>query len=61
MPTSTVIIYAENGAQFWYDAVHGTIFDSGLYIAIVVLIILLGVLMIATGFLRRIFPRRKRF
>lgn len=60
MNISTLTSYASDGAQYWYDAVHGIVFDAGLGKAAIVVGLIMSVLTLALWGIRYAFPRSGR-
>lgn len=56
MDIATLITFAEDGAQYFYDATAGIIFDAGLGLAVIVVTIVLGVLSLVTWGIKSVMP-----
>jgi len=60
MDITTLTNYASDGAQYFYDAVHGIVFDAGLGKAVIVVGVIMGVLSLAVWGIKYPFAAMRR-
>jgi len=60
MTTSTLILIAEDGSQWLWDATFGVMFSSGFYLAIVGVGLIMGMIALTWWGVTYLFPRRLR-
>jgi len=59
MDITTLTDYASQGAQYWYDAIHGIVFDAGLGVAAIVVGLILSVLSLGLWGIKYVMPGRR--